>query len=116
MFALAVHLVVEASWSNINFNLADGGLTQTGWAAVPVILSSIALVVSYFSGPMLNYGEHAGVLLTQPGEPLGRASRYSWLHDRRRRPPPPTPPPRGGRKPSGTRSPERSLVVIGRQH
>ena len=59
MFALAVYLVVKAGWSNINFNLADGGLTLTGWACVPVILSSIALVVSYFSGPMLNYGDFA---------------------------------------------------------
>ncbi|MET3807437.1 NCS1 family nucleobase:cation symporter-1 [Nakamurella sp. UYEF19] len=59
MFALAVYLVAKAGWSNIDFNLADGGLTLTGWAAVPVILSSIALVVSYFSGPMLNYGDFA---------------------------------------------------------
>ena len=59
MFALAIYLVAKAGWSNINFNLADGGLTLTGWAAVPVLLSSIALVVSYFSGPMLNYGDFA---------------------------------------------------------
>jgi NCS1 family nucleobase:cation symporter-1 len=59
MFALAVYLVAKAGWSGIDFNLAEGGLTLTGWAAVPVILSSIALVVSYFSGPMLNYGDFA---------------------------------------------------------
>src|SRR6195952_1467538 len=59
MFALAIYLVAKAGWSNIDFNLADGGVTLTGWAAVPVILSSIALVVSYFSGPMLNYGDFA---------------------------------------------------------
>ncbi len=59
MFALAIYLVSKAGWSNIDFNLADGGLTLTGWASIPVILSSIALVVSYFSGPMLNYGDFA---------------------------------------------------------
>ncbi len=59
MLMLAVYLVVKAGWSNIDFNLADGGLTLTGWASIPVILSSIALVVSYFSGPMLNYGDFA---------------------------------------------------------
>jgi len=59
MFALAIYLIAKAGWSNIDFNLAEGGLTLTGWAAVPVILSSIALVVSYFSGPMLNYGDFA---------------------------------------------------------
>jgi NCS1 family nucleobase:cation symporter-1 len=59
MFALAIYLVAKAGWSNIDFNLAEGGLTLTGWASIPVILSSIALVVSYFSGPMLNYGDFA---------------------------------------------------------
>ena len=32
---------------------------MTGWAVLPVLLSAIALVVSYFSGPMLNYGDFA---------------------------------------------------------
>ena len=34
-------------------------MTLTGWAVLPVLLSAIALVVSYFSGPMLNYGDFA---------------------------------------------------------
>jgi len=59
MFALAIYLVSKAGWSNIDFNLSEGGLTLTGWAVIPVLLSSIALVVSYFSGPMLNYGDFA---------------------------------------------------------
>ncbi|HEY5880127.1 MAG TPA: cytosine permease [Nakamurella sp.] len=59
MFALAIYLVVDAGWENIDFNLAEGGLTLTGWAVIPVLLSAIALVVSYFSGPMLNYGDFA---------------------------------------------------------
>ncbi len=59
MFALAIYLVAAAGWENIDFNLAEGGLTLTGWAIIPVLLSAIALVVSYFSGPMLNYGDFA---------------------------------------------------------
>ena len=59
MFLLAGYLVIEAGWANIDFNLADGGITLTGWAILPVMLSAIALVVSYFSGPMLNYGDFA---------------------------------------------------------
>ena len=59
MFLLAGYLVIEAGWENIDFNLAEGGITLTGWAMLPVLLSAIALVVSYFSGPMLNYGDFA---------------------------------------------------------
>jgi nucleobase:cation symporter-1, NCS1 family len=57
MFLLAGYLVMEAGWSNIDLNLVD--VTITGWASVPVMLTAIALVVSYFSGPMLNYGDFA---------------------------------------------------------
>ncbi len=34
-----------------------GAVTHTGLDAVPVMLGAIALVVSYFSGPMLNFGD-----------------------------------------------------------
>jgi nucleobase:cation symporter-1, NCS1 family len=57
MFLLAGYLVMAAGWSNIDLNLVD--VTITGWASVPVMLTAIALVVSYFSGPMLNYGDFA---------------------------------------------------------
>ena len=30
MFALAIYLVAAAGWENIDFNLAEGGLTLTG--------------------------------------------------------------------------------------
>jgi NCS1 family nucleobase:cation symporter-1 len=46
---------MEAGWENIDLNLAEVDIT--GWAVVPVMLTAIALVVSYFSGPMLNYGD-----------------------------------------------------------
>ncbi|MGD9528245.1 MAG: NCS1 family nucleobase:cation symporter-1 [Pseudonocardia sp.] len=55
MFLLAGYLVMEAGWENIDLNLAE--VSITGWAVVPVMLTAIALVVSYFSGPMLNYGD-----------------------------------------------------------
>lgn len=55
MFAMAVWLVKEASWSNINMNL--GGIKYNGFEVVPVMIGAIALVVSYFSGPVLNFGD-----------------------------------------------------------
>jgi len=55
MFLLCGYLISQAGWSAIDLNL--GAVTHTGWAAVPVMLGAIALVVSYFSGPMLNFGD-----------------------------------------------------------
>lgn len=55
MFAMAVWLVKEAGWSNINMNL--GGIKYNGFEVVPVMIGAIALVVSYFSGPVLNFGD-----------------------------------------------------------
>ncbi len=58
MIALAVYLVGQAGWSNIDLELHTGP-TLTGWATVSTMLGAIALVVSYFSGPMLNFGDFA---------------------------------------------------------
>ena len=55
MFLLAIYLVSQAGWSNIDLNL--GSVQFEGWDSVPVMLGAIALVVSYFSGPMLNFGD-----------------------------------------------------------
>jgi len=55
MLILCVWLVWKAGWENIDMNL--GGIKFEGWEALPVMLSAIALVVSYFSGPMLNFGD-----------------------------------------------------------
>ncbi|HEY0576932.1 MAG TPA: NCS1 family nucleobase:cation symporter-1 [Pseudonocardia sp.] len=55
MFLLAGYLIYRAGWGAIDLNL--GEVKYTGWAAVPVMLGAIALVVSYFSGPMLNFGD-----------------------------------------------------------
>jgi len=58
MIILAVYLVSEAGWSNIDLDLHTGP-TLTGWATVSTMIGAIALVVSYFSGPMLNFGDFA---------------------------------------------------------
>ncbi|HEX8488870.1 MAG TPA: NCS1 family nucleobase:cation symporter-1 [Propionibacteriaceae bacterium] len=57
MIVLAVYLVSRAGISNISLTLAEKQLTvgqQIGTMAI-----AIALVVSYFSGPMLNFGDFA---------------------------------------------------------
>ena len=55
MFLLAGYLVMRAGWSNIDLNLSEN--LVSGWAALPIMATAVALVVSYFSGPMLNYGD-----------------------------------------------------------
>lgn len=55
MFLLCGYLIAKAGWSAIDLKL--GAVKYTGWASVPVMLGAIALVVSYFSGPMLNFGD-----------------------------------------------------------
>ncbi len=55
MFALTAWLVVKAGPQHINLNLSD--VKYHGWDVVPVMITAIALVVSYFSGPMLNFGD-----------------------------------------------------------
>jgi NCS1 family nucleobase:cation symporter-1 len=58
MFLLAGYLIYKAGWSAIDLNL--GEVKYTGWRAVPIMLGAIALVVFYFSGPMLNFGDFPG--------------------------------------------------------
>jgi NCS1 family nucleobase:cation symporter-1 len=52
MFLLAGYLIYQAGWGAIDLNL--GQVKYTGLHAVPIMLGAVALVVSYFSGPMLN--------------------------------------------------------------
>jgi NCS1 family nucleobase:cation symporter-1 len=54
MFALCVYLLFKADFK-IDLNLADHHLS--GWTTVGTMFGAIALVVSYFSGPMLNFGD-----------------------------------------------------------
>jgi len=57
MFLLAGYLVFAAGIENIDLDLAEVSLS--GWSVVGTMVVAIALVVSYFSGPMLNYGDFA---------------------------------------------------------
>ncbi|WP_058545238.1 NCS1 family nucleobase:cation symporter-1 [Pseudomonas fluorescens] len=55
MFLLAGWIVWTAGWSNISFTLAEKSLS--GWQAFGQVIVATALVVSYFSGPTLNFGD-----------------------------------------------------------
>lgn len=55
MFMLTAWLVYKAGWRNIHLNLS--AVKYHGWDVVPVMITATALVVSYFSGPMLNFGD-----------------------------------------------------------
>jgi nucleobase:cation symporter-1, NCS1 family len=55
MIALTIYLIHRAGWGAINLTL--GEVKYSGLASIPVMLGAIALVVSYFSGPMLNFGD-----------------------------------------------------------
>ena len=57
MVVLAIYLVSRAGVANISLNLSTKQLTFG--QSIPVMISAIALVVSYFSGPMLNFGDFA---------------------------------------------------------
>ncbi len=54
MIALCVYLLKESGW-NVNLNLSDHELSGT--QVFTTMLAATALVVSYFSGPMLNFGD-----------------------------------------------------------
>ncbi|WP_127902327.1 NCS1 family nucleobase:cation symporter-1 [Solirhodobacter olei] len=55
MISLAIYLVAKAGIGNIGLTLS--AVKYKGWDALPVMINAIALVVSYFSGPMLNFGD-----------------------------------------------------------
>ena len=54
MFLLMIYIVVRAG-GQISFNLSE--VKYTGLGVLFPMLTAIALVVSYFSGPMLNFGD-----------------------------------------------------------
>jgi NCS1 family nucleobase:cation symporter-1 len=55
MIALCVYLVAKAGIGNISLNLSSKELTFA--QSIPVMIAAVAAVVSYFSGPMLNFGD-----------------------------------------------------------
>ncbi len=54
MIALCVYLLAQAHWS-VDLNLSSKHLA--GWNMWSQMFAATALVVSYFSGPMLNFGD-----------------------------------------------------------
>ncbi|GAB32404.1 NCS1 family nucleobase:cation symporter-1 [Gordonia otitidis] len=57
MIALAAYLIAKAGWSNVHFDLSEGSGISGTWPTITMMISAFALVVSYFSGPMLNFGD-----------------------------------------------------------
>jgi NCS1 family nucleobase:cation symporter-1 len=57
MFALTGYLIWKAGWGEMSLNLNSGD--KHGSSTLSLMLGAIALVVSYFSGPMLNFGDFA---------------------------------------------------------
>jgi NCS1 family nucleobase:cation symporter-1 len=55
MIALCGYLVAQAGIGNLSLNLSSKQLSFG--ASIPVMFAAIAAVVSYFSGPMLNFGD-----------------------------------------------------------
>jgi NCS1 family nucleobase:cation symporter-1 len=73
MIVLAVYLVSQAGWENISIDLSSGPPLGF-WSTVSVMLGAIALVVSYFSGPMLNFGDFA-----RYGKSFAAVKKGNWL-------------------------------------
>ncbi len=60
MIALAVYLVSQAGWENIDFNLSDPNQAPHDfWGTIGLMAMAVGIVVAYFSGPMLNFGDFA---------------------------------------------------------
>ncbi|MCK2023531.1 NCS1 family nucleobase:cation symporter-1 [Microbacterium sp. kSW2-24] len=60
MIILAIYLVSQAGWENISFDLSDPSQPAVGfWGSIGLMFMAIGVVVSYFSGPMLNFGDFA---------------------------------------------------------
>ncbi|MFB9376843.1 NCS1 family nucleobase:cation symporter-1 [Kineococcus gynurae] len=73
MFALAAYLIVQAGgFGNVSLNLAE--VEHSGLGALGVMVVAVALVVSYFSGPMLNYGDFA-----RYGRTMGEVRKGNFL-------------------------------------
>ncbi|MEV6774495.1 NCS1 family nucleobase:cation symporter-1 [Nocardia sp. NPDC051030] len=69
MFLLCGYLIYKAGWGSINLQL--GEVKYHGWDALPVVLGAIALVVSYFCGPMLNFGDFSRYAKSMPAVKRG---------------------------------------------
>jgi len=73
MIALCIYLVVEAGGlGNISLNLST--VHRTFAESIPVMIAAVAVVVSYFSGPMLNFGD-----FSRYGKSFKAVRKGNWL-------------------------------------
>ena len=72
MIILAIYLVSKAGIQNISLTLSSKQLDLGG--TIAVMLGAIALVVSYFSGPMLNFGD-----FSRYAKSFRAVKRGNWL-------------------------------------
>jgi nucleobase:cation symporter-1, NCS1 family len=72
MIVLCIYLVAEAGISNISLNLST--VQRTFAESIPVMIAAIAVVVSYFSGPMLNFGD-----FSRYGKSFKAVRKGNWL-------------------------------------
>lgn len=71
MFALAIYLISRAGGlGNIDLNLSAGA-PMSFVESIPVMITAVALVVSYFAGPMLNFGDFSRYCNTFEGVKKG---------------------------------------------
>jgi NCS1 family nucleobase:cation symporter-1 len=82
MLVLAVYLVSKAGWRHISLNLATGpGLDVKH--TIYTTINAVALVVAYFAGPMLNFGDFAryakSVKAVRRGNLLGLPVNYLFF-------------------------------------
>lgn len=72
MIVLTVYLVYKAGVSNIDLTL--GSIKYSGWGTVGAMLLATSIVVSYFSGPLLNFGD-----ISRYGRTMGDVKRGNLL-------------------------------------
>ncbi|MGA6127496.1 MULTISPECIES: NCS1 family nucleobase:cation symporter-1 [unclassified Microbacterium] len=60
MIVLAIYLVSQAGWENIDLNLSDPeAAPHDFWGTLGLMAMTVGIVVAYFAGPMLNFGDFA---------------------------------------------------------
>lgn len=71
MIALTIYMVVKAGMSNIDLTL--GSVKYSGWQAVGQMVIATSIVVAYFSGPLLNFGD-----ISRYGRTLGDVKKGNF--------------------------------------